>query len=94
MPAKIGLMVWNVPNDGNVVNNMSHNYMHYLMVRGDNFFFTPQIWQPRGASIVLLWQSMNGLGTPVSATVITPRAGYPVGYNLHSPRPPTVVLAI
>ena len=80
---KIGLMVWNVVNDANVTNNMRRNYMHYLMVRGDNFFFTPQFGNLEVPTSYYSAMA-TALGTPTGTTVVTPQAGYPVGYNLYS----------
>lgn len=80
---KIGLMVWNVVNDANVTNNMRRNYMHYLMVRGDNFFFSPQFGILEVPTYYYSAMA-TALGTPTGTTVVTPQAGYPVGYNLYS----------
>ena len=78
---KIGLMIWQVPY--NDTRALRRDYMHYLMVRGDNFFFAPQYGHTEVPPSLYAGMK-SALGTPTGATVITPEAGRTQGFNLYS----------
>ena len=80
---KIGVMVWQVPNDSTTASALVRDYMHYLMVRGDNFFFAPQFGNAEVPPS--LYSTMkSALGLPAAATVVTQEPGRPQGYVLYS----------
>jgi len=77
---KIGLMIWQTPTD---TFSLRRAYMHYLMVRGDNFFFAPK----NGNSEVppSYYATMkNSLGLPTGPTVVAQEPGRTAGYVVYS----------
>jgi hypothetical protein len=82
---KIGVMGWmNIPNDGYLAVNLRRAYMHYLMVRGDNFFFAPQFNYSTEVPPAYYSAMQTSLGLPTAPTVATQEPGRPQGYVLYS----------
>jgi len=79
---KFGLLMWQVPT-GNTASALRRDYVHYLMVRGDNFFFAPQfdIAEVPPSSYSAM---KSTLGLPTQAAVVTQEPGRPQGYALYS----------
>jgi hypothetical protein len=80
---KIGIMVWQIPKDAGTEVALRRSYLHYLMVRGDNFFYAPQLGHIEVAP-ELYAVMKDALGLPVGATVVAQEPGRPQGYVLYS----------
>jgi hypothetical protein len=79
---KIGLMGWmNTPNDGKALRRA---FVHYLLVRGDNFFFAPQFSYSTEIPPSQYAGMKSSLGVPTTATKVLQEPGRPRGYNLYS----------
>jgi len=79
---KFALLNWQVPT-GNTAAALRRDYVHYLIVRGDNFFFAPQFNVPEVPPSNYSAIKSN-LGLPTQPTVVTQEPGRPQGYALYS----------
>jgi len=79
---KIGLMIWQMANDTSTA-AVRRAYMHYLMVRGDNFFFAPKIGNNEMATSYYL-NMKNAIGLPIAPTVVAQEPGRTQGYAVYS----------
>ena len=78
---KIGLMVWDVPYTPILSPDLRRSYMHYLMVRGENFFYAPQFGHTE-VPPALYANMKNSLGPPTGPTVVTQEPGRTSGFAL------------
>jgi hypothetical protein len=82
---KIGIMGWmNIPQNGTLPATLRRAYMHYLMVRGDNFLFAPQFNYSTEVPPAQYKAMKTALGLPNALTVVTPEPGKPRGYVFYS----------